>query len=129
MVYSTHILDDVQRVSDRVAILKEGRLVAQASVAELLAGEGSASYVVVLQAVPKTLQAELSALPWVTAVTARDGADTQSWVVSVSDTVKAKASLLRLVLQDPNVHVLEFRRKGAELEDVFFELMGGGERA
>ena len=34
--YSTHILDDVQRVSDHVAILDEGRLVRAAPTAELL---------------------------------------------------------------------------------------------
>src|SRR3712207_6456261 len=34
--YSTHILDDVQRVSDSVAILNHGRLVAQAPIEQLL---------------------------------------------------------------------------------------------
>ncbi len=36
--YSTHILDDVQRVSDAVAILNHGKLVALAPIEELLAG-------------------------------------------------------------------------------------------
>jgi ABC-2 type transport system ATP-binding protein len=36
--YSTHILDDVQRVSDTVVILNKGALVAQGSIEELLAG-------------------------------------------------------------------------------------------
>ena len=40
ILFSTHILDDVQRVSDRVAILREGELVAQAPVPELLARGG-----------------------------------------------------------------------------------------
>src|SRR5512136_1864465 len=34
--YSTHILDDVQRVSDTVAILDHGRLISQAPIEELL---------------------------------------------------------------------------------------------
>ena len=34
--YSTHILDDVERVSDHVAILDGGRLVGSAATAELL---------------------------------------------------------------------------------------------
>ncbi len=38
--YSTHILDDVQRVSDTVAIMNQGKLVAQAPIEELLAGLG-----------------------------------------------------------------------------------------
>ena len=40
--YSTHILDDVERVSDTVAILAGGRLVAQAPVAHLLRGGADA---------------------------------------------------------------------------------------
>ena len=39
--YSTHILDDVQRVSDRVAILNHGKLIAEAPIQELLNGSGS----------------------------------------------------------------------------------------
>src|SRR5512141_2348695 len=45
--YSTHILDDVQRVSDSVAILNKGVLVAQAPIEELLAGNGGVAYSIV----------------------------------------------------------------------------------
>ena len=39
--YSTHILEDVQRVSDSVAILNRGRLVANAPIDELLKGNSA----------------------------------------------------------------------------------------
>ena len=42
--YSTHILDDVQRVSDIVAILDHGVLAAQAPIGDLLAGKGDTAY-------------------------------------------------------------------------------------
>jgi len=35
-IFSIHILDDIQRVSDRVIILNYGELIAQCSVEELL---------------------------------------------------------------------------------------------
>ncbi len=38
--YSTHILSDVQRISDAVAILDKGKLVAQAPIGDILAGGG-----------------------------------------------------------------------------------------
>src|SRR5512137_2589042 len=38
--YCTHILDDVQRVSDQVAIVNQGELITQAPIEELLAGTG-----------------------------------------------------------------------------------------
>ena len=41
--YCTHILDDVQQVSDTVAILNEGELVAQAPLEELLTGSEARS--------------------------------------------------------------------------------------
>ena len=48
--YSTHILDDVQRVSDTVAILNRGTLIAEAPINELLAGDGgSAIYDITLK--------------------------------------------------------------------------------
>src|SRR5206468_10428438 len=42
--YSTHILEDVQRISDTVAILKDGDLIAEAPIARLLAGSGGVTY-------------------------------------------------------------------------------------
>ena len=42
--YSTHILDDVQQVSDTVAILDRGELAAQAPLEELLAGSEGTIY-------------------------------------------------------------------------------------
>ncbi|MFX1481637.1 MAG: ABC transporter ATP-binding protein, partial [Promethearchaeota archaeon] len=47
--YSTHILDDVQRVSDRVAILNKGNLIAQAPIEELLVGSEGVAYTLVLE--------------------------------------------------------------------------------
>src|SRR5512139_2786553 len=46
--YCTHILDDAQRVSDSVAILNHGELVAQAPIEELLKGSGEVVYSVTL---------------------------------------------------------------------------------
>ena len=46
--YSTHILDDVQRVSDHVAVLHKGRLVRSARTKDLLAGSARGTLRVVL---------------------------------------------------------------------------------
>jgi ABC-type multidrug transport system ATPase subunit len=69
--YSTHFLDDVQRVSDTVAILNKGELVAEGPIEELLAGSEG-------------------------------------------------------VVNGP-VLVTEFRRKQYELEDVFLQVVEGGQ--
>jgi ABC-2 type transport system ATP-binding protein len=44
VLLTTHYLDEAQALADRVAIIKDGRIVVEGSPSELGAGEGSASY-------------------------------------------------------------------------------------
>ncbi|MBN1937770.1 MAG: hypothetical protein JW934_24140 [Anaerolineae bacterium] len=69
LFYSTHILGDVQRVSDMVAILDGGRLIAQASIEELLAGSGAA-YLLLVQGDARAAQVRLAVQPWITSIQA-----------------------------------------------------------
>ena len=76
--YSTHILDDVQRVSDHVAILDHGRLVKAAPTQVLLGSFTKDTLRVVLGGADETTEAGLRALAGVAsvAVASRDGATT-----------------------------------------------------
>ncbi len=123
--YSTHILEDVQRVSDTVAILNHGQLIAEATIHELLAGKsGAVVYTLTLQGDSAQAQARLASQPWVqTIAAAEDGLST--WQVSVSDPDAAEDQLLRLVLQDPGLRVKSFGRKSYNLEEVFLNLVEG----
>jgi len=40
IIYSSHLLEEAERVCSRFAILDEGRLIADGSLADLLAGNG-----------------------------------------------------------------------------------------
>src|SRR5690606_14546549 len=71
--YSTHILDDVQKVSDTVAILKHGQLVAQAPIEDLLAGNEGVVYHIALKGDDNGTQSLLSSKPWVSAVNSLPG--------------------------------------------------------
>ena len=74
--YSTHILDDVERVSDHVAILDHGRLVRAAATAELLASlHASTGSVSSLGGADDSTGVDLATLPGVQSVepAARDG--------------------------------------------------------
>ncbi len=66
--YSTHILEDVQRVSDTVAILNKGKLVAQAPIEELLMGSGGAAYQLILKDCSENVRQAVKAQPWVSSV-------------------------------------------------------------
>ena len=121
--YSTHILDDVQRVSDRVAILNKGNLIAQAPIEELLVGSEGVAYTLVLEGATQKAYSTLSAQKWVTSISERKEKDLTHWIVTVDDTSIAKKHLLRTVLQDDSVDVLDFGLKQYELEEIFMRLV------
>lgn len=124
--YSTHILDDVQRVSDTVAILNDGERVAQAPIERLLAGSGGAAYDVTVRGDAEAVRRRLLAQPWVeeARVLPLDGvADVR---VGVTDERAAEQDLLRVVLVDPAVEVVRFGQARSQLEDVFVELVEAG---
>ena len=126
--YSTHILGDVQRVSDTVAILNKGQLIAQAPIEQLLAGgSGSTIYVLALKGDAAQAQQRVAAQPWVSGITATPADTHTDWQVTVTDEAAAEEQLLRLVLADPQVNVLEFGRKKYELEEVFLGLVEGND--
>jgi ABC-2 type transport system ATP-binding protein len=124
--YSTHILDDVQRVSDSVAILNHGELVAQAPIAELLNGSGGIVYHLTLRGAGEGVRQNLRLLPWVLSITEQPVNGHVSWKVTVRDEAAAEDQLLRQVLSDPAVKVSEFGRQRYALEQVFMNLVEGG---
>ncbi len=127
--YSTHILEDVQRVSDTVAILNRGMLIAEAPINQLLEGDGgSVMYTITLKSGLESAiteaQSRVTGQPWVQhlSMAAQDGQI--DWQVSVTDDAAAEDLLLRLVLEDRNLKVKHFGRKTYNLEDVFLEMIG-----
>lgn len=126
--YSTHILDDVQRISDTVVILNKGRLVAQGPIEELLAGSEGVIYIVHLKGeVDQALQV-LKSQPWVGPVKTTPHNEESIWQVSVTDPAVAEEQLLKLLVGCPVV-VTDFRRKQYELEDVFVQVVEGDQNA
>ncbi|HEX6255684.1 MAG TPA: ABC transporter ATP-binding protein [Euzebyales bacterium] len=123
VLYSTHILDDVQRVSDTVAIIRDGTLIAQGPIASLLAGRDGITYRLELAGDTSAVEAHLQREPWVTVID-RDNADGRAvWHVGVSDEQAADRQLLRTVVADPEVTVLAYGRQRHDLEDAFIHLV------
>jgi len=123
--YCTHILDDVQRVSDTVAILDKGVLVAQGPIEELLnSGEGVV-YKVMIKGDGRDSMKRISSLSWVNGVNSSQRNGMSNWAVSVNDQDTAEQELLRQLLLDESVVVTDFRRNEYELEDFFFNIVEG----
>jgi ABC-2 type transport system ATP-binding protein len=125
--YSTHILDDVQRVSDSVAILNHGELVAQAPIEQLLAGSEGTIYSLALEGEVEQAYQRLASQDWIADIQVGHRNGLTTWQVSVTDEAAAKAQLLRLALVDKDTTVVEFGRKKYELEEVFMQIVEGGE--
>ncbi len=123
VIFSTHILTDVERVCDRVAILDHGRLVTTGPMDELL--ERYARPVYRLE--PEDRQAPAVALlvqalrsaSWVAGVDEAHGV----LRVAVHDEADAGRALLAAV-NEFGVALLVFERQRPTLEDVFLQLVG-----
>jgi ABC-2 type transport system ATP-binding protein len=124
--YSTHILDDVQRVSDTVVILNKGEVVAEGPIEELLAGSEGVIYIIHLKGQTEQALKDIQSLPWVSAIKTSLQNESSIWQVSVNDAQAAEDQLLKLLVNGP-VTVTEFRRKQYELEDVFMQVIEGGQ--
>ena len=124
--YSTHILDDVQRVSDTVVILNNGELVAQGPIEELLAGSEGVVYIVHLKGDVEPTRLQVLSLPWVSGIITGHHNGKTIWQVSVTDPQTAEEQLYRLLANGPAV-VTEFHRKQYELEDIFMQVIEGGQ--
>jgi ABC-2 type transport system ATP-binding protein len=125
--YSTHILDDVQRVSDAVAILNHGKLVALAPIEELLGGSQGTIYSLVIEGDAGSVQERVRSQAWVGDIEAVTGEGETTWQVAVTDEAAAKDQLLRLVLSDGQITVTHFGQKTYELEEIFMNIVEGGD--
>jgi ABC-2 type transport system ATP-binding protein len=125
--YSTHILDDVQSVSDTVAILKQGQLVAQGSIEQLLHSSDDITFTLTVRGCPKNLQEKLIVFPWITRVDLVTGSQNgnSSWQICVKDEAVAETQLLRQILSDQQIVVTNFNRKKYELEEIFIDMVKG----
>jgi len=120
--YCTHILDDVQRVSDQVAIVNQGELVTQAPIEELLAGTGELTYSVTLKGDTQSAYTKVTQQPWVSGIEVSQENGHITWQVSVRDEEAAKDQLLGLLVSN-GLKVSNFSRKEQNLEDVFLNVI------
>jgi ABC-2 type transport system ATP-binding protein len=129
--YSTHILDDVQRVSDHVAILDQGRLVRAAATEELLETFTRDRLRVGVVGATDETAIELAKLPGVLGIQAdaRDG-DLRTYTIRIR--TEDAHGVQREVTRFASDHDLTLTENGLvrlDLEDVFLRLIDSKERA
>jgi ABC-2 type transport system ATP-binding protein len=129
--YSTHILDDVERVSDHVAILDHGRLIRAQRTAELLASFTRGRLHVVLGLATDETAVALAAIPGVLSVEPIDrAANSRSYQLRIDPDRSAavQRGVTRLAADD-DLTVIDNSSVREGLEDVFMRLVETKERA
>ena len=130
VIFSTHVLSDIERVCDRVAILDHGHLVTEGPLEDLLARYALPLYRIEPdpgqgEAVAR-LVATLRETGWVERVDDVGGHGDDRIVVSVADEAAAATGLLPLIAA-AGIRVAVFERVRPTLEDVFLRLVGRGD--
>lgn len=119
--FSTHILSDVERVCDTVAILHEGRVVTQETMTGLKSRYGATRLEVEVTAEADELAAEFSAAPWAAEVHRPENG---TLAVTVTDLGEARLAIPAAIARR-GVGLVRLEAGEVSLEEVFVDLVGG----
>ena len=117
ILFSSHILQEVQAICDRVIIINKGQLVADDTLANLQQGEHNAVQVTFKETVPA------AALTNIPSVLQASPVNEHSWQLTTTDTTETRRALLELALQN-NLNIISLQTAGSNLEEVFKSLTG-----
>jgi len=119
VIFSSHILQEVEAICDRVIIINKGKLIADDSVQNLRKQNNDNSIRVSFK---ESLEDEWlrrpSAIETITKVNANE------WLLTATDVNEAKKQLLELALHN-NLNITSLQSGGQSLEDVFRSLTQG----
>jgi ABC-2 type transport system ATP-binding protein len=118
ILFSSHILADVQRVCDTVGVLREGRLLYQGPLQSLLTERVQPAYLVRVRPPVEPVAEALRAAPWARGVT---DAGFDRLRVEVSSVPDAERGIVE-VLARAGVRVVGIEPEAPDLESVFLEL-------
>jgi ABC-2 type transport system ATP-binding protein len=118
VLFSSHILGDVQEVCDTVGILDEGKLVFQGPLEDLLVGSAVPRYLVRCRPPIEPVMASLRDRLWVVDV---DPVDADRFSVMVASLDDAEVRLAR-ALAEAGARVISFAPEAVTLEQAFLEL-------
>ena len=117
-IFSSHILADVQEICDTVGVMREGRLIYQGPLHELLTGEATPAYLVRLREPDERVAELLRAEPWIRQVDASADGELR---IAVDSLIMAEQELAG-ALARTGAQVVSLRPEEASLERAFLEL-------
>ncbi|MGG0823723.1 ABC transporter ATP-binding protein [Paenibacillus turicensis] len=127
IIFSTHILNDVEQICDHVGILNGGKMVVCSSISELKKNHGQQQVKIVFeQAHDKALfleQLEKSPLTNPYTIDPTGLATVISFKAAQREKYKNDAQQLLKLVQQHNILPLAFEQQEASLEDIFLEVI------
>jgi ABC-2 type transport system ATP-binding protein len=118
--YSSHVLDDVERVADHIVVIDRGEVVEQGPMARYLSRGAAYSVSMVGDGAAATMET-LANEPWVTNVLPiRDG----EWEIYSNDKSAAEQHVLQSLVTSNGSRVVSLRPMQRSLEDLYVDLVG-----
>ncbi len=119
VVFSSHILADVQEVCDTVGILRQGELVFEGTLQNLLVGHAQPGYLVRLRPPLEPVVDRLAAIEWIHDVTVVD----TELIRVTGESLPVLEGNLVTSLAAAGAHVVSLAPEAPSLEDVFLEVV------
>jgi len=118
VLLTTHYMEEAERLCDRVAVVDHGRIIAQGSPAELIAGL-KAPHFIEFSTEPQVEDDVIAKIPGIGERRQRDG----RWLLAAASLAQAVPALLA-ALDRAGAKLLSLSTHRATLEDVFIALTG-----
>ena len=118
VLLTTHYMEEAERLCDRVAVVDHGKIIAQGSPDELIAGL-QAPHIIEFSTDPAVSDRMLAKIPGVGERRQRDG----QWFLTAASLAQAVPALLS-ALDDAGAKLVSLSTHQATLEDVFISLTG-----
>mgnify|MGYP004636585703 CR=1 FL=1 len=133
VIFSSHILSEVQAICDKILIISKGKLTALGTPAELERQLRSAGEIILTtDASPEMARELLASLPHITEVDQPENAENGTVTLRLktdSDDIQAVSRSIFFTFAKANQALLELSVRKASLEDVFLELTESGQSA
>jgi ABC-2 type transport system ATP-binding protein len=118
VLLTTHYMEEAERLCDRVAVVDHGRIIAQGTPAELIAGL-KAPHIIEFSTEPRVEDDFLATIPGIGERRQRDG----RWLLAAASLAQAVPALLS-ALDGAGAKLLSLSTHRSTLEDVFIALTG-----
>lgn len=123
VLLSTHVMQEVQAVCDRLLIIHRGRIIADGGVSTLLSGEAGGPRVIVeIEGTAKTIREGLESLPSVARVSGIEGSGARPAFLVVGDEGEDPRPAIFGLARDRDWTLWEMRKQEEDLEQFFRDM-------